>query len=318
MKKVILLLLSISLFTACENEPIDSALFGTENPTGGGQTGGGGTGGGTGGGGSESNDLTLSSYSFNTETEAPIIGNTIVDTDFVMGNNKVVTLNINSVFFGTNVTGSGTLERDGSGRLSALKAFQSGMQVSETTISYTGNDISTIVYDDFEDDTEDYTYTFTTNGNVISRTSSVSDITVEYTFNGSNQLTKKESMDSGSILQTELLTYDANGNCTNVNTTGENENATTYGFDSFTTPLKEAFSDQFLFNILEASYSTEAGSSIVQFFSTNNWNSITTSEGTLDFNMQYNSANRIESRIGSYILEEGVTIDQEELYNYVN
>ena len=309
MKKVFLLVFTLALFTGCQNEPLDDGFAGLDNPTGPENP----------GGSTNSDDLKLSSYKFNVDTTIPILGDFTLNTNFVMNtDNRVATLDVNSLLLGTAVVGSGTITRDGSGKVITFKSFEGTTQQNQTNITYNGNDISSIEYDDLEDDTEDYTYTFTTTGNVTTRTSSASSKSVEYTFNSDNQLTKKESTEAGSILQTELLTYDAAGNCTNVVTTGENNNTTTYGFDAFTNPLKEAFSDQFHYSIFEADYDDEAGPNIVQFFGTNNWSSITTADGQVTFAMSYNASNRIISRIGNYDLGDGVAINQEELFNYVN
>lgn len=310
MKKLIVLIFSLALITSCQNEPLDGDFAGVDIPTNPGNP----------GGETGSSDLTLSSYQFNLDTTTPIFGDFTVDTDFVMNtNNKVATLDINSIFFGASIVGYGTITRDGSGNITTLKSFEGTSQVNQTNIIYNGSNISTIEYDDFEDDTEDYSYSFVTNGNIISRTASQNNITTEYTFNNANQLTKKESFENGIVIQTEVLTYNTAGNCTTVVTTGNfNDNNTTYGFDTFTNPLKASFSDQFLFSILEDDYSSEAGPTIVQFHSTNNWNSITTADGQVTFAMNYNASNRIISRIGTYDLEDDVVINQEELFNYLN
>jgi len=305
--------LSLSILTGCENESIDSDFTGLDNPSNptdpSDPT----------DPGSNESDLTMSSYQYNIDTATPLFGNIIVNTDFIMNtNNTVENLDINSILFGATIVGNGTITRDTSGKITAFKSFEGNTQANQTDITYNGNTISSISYDDFEDDNEDYTYSFTTSGNIIVRTSSVSNVSVEYTFNTQNQLVKKESTENGVTLQTEILTYDAIGNCTTVDTTGENPNNTTYGFDAFTNPLKTTFSDQFYYSILEADYDAEAGPNIVQFYSTNNWNSITTAQGQVTFSMTYNTANRISSRTGAYDLGDGVVINQQETYNYVN
>ena len=316
MKKVLVILVSLTLFTACENEPLEGDFAGVDNPNNGGGNNGGGN---NGGGNGNSNDLTLSTYSFDVNTTVPLFGQVVVNTDFAFNSdNKVTSLDTESILFGASISGNGTLTRDSSGNIITIKSFDVTTQQNQTDITYSGSMITQIVYDDFLDDSEDYTYTYSTTGSEITRTVLNSDISTVYTFDASNRITKKESFDNGTSLQIENLTYDANGNCTTVITTGENPNNTTYGFDSFTNPLKDGFSDQYWLTLLNDDYDAEAGPIVVQFHSTNNWSSITTAQGTVSFLMQYNAVNRINSRNGNYDLGDGVTVTQSETFNYTN
>jgi hypothetical protein len=314
MKKLIALAFTLALFTGCQNEPIDSGFSGVNEPTDPGNTGGG-TGTDTG-----NSDLTLSTYTYDVTTTLPIFGETVLNTDFTMNtNNKVSTQDTEVIVFGTTILANATLTRDGSGNITTIKNFSSGAQINQTDVTYTAGNISTIAYDDFEDDSEDYTYTFTTTGNEINRTETGSAETVTYTFNTNSKLIKKEYFDGGTSQQIETLTYDAAGNCTQSEITGGfNNSVTTYGFDSNINPLKAAFNDQYLFGVLDNDAEAQAASLIVLFNSTNNWNSITTIDGTSTFTVQYNAANRIMTRDGSFDLGDGVTVSQSEVFNYVN
>lgn len=310
MKKIIALVFTLALITGCENEPLDTGfteIDNTTDPTDPGE-------------GTDSSDLTLSTYIYDVTTTLPIFGETILNTDFTMNtDNKVATQDTEVVVFGATILANATITRDASGNITTIKNFADGAQSNQTDITYSGSNISAIVFDDFEDDTEDYSYTYTTSGTEISRTQVGSTETVTYTFNSNNKLIKKEYFDGGSSQQIETLTYDVVGNCTQSEITGGFDNGiTTYGFDNKTNPLKIAFSDQYLFGVLDDDADAQAASNIVLFNSANNWNSITTSDGTSAFTIEYNAANRITNRDGSFDLGDGVTVTQSEVFNYVN
>ncbi|WP_397364848.1 hypothetical protein [Olleya sp. R77988] len=311
MKKLFLIVLSLSLFTACENEPLEGEFLGVDGGTGTGGTGGT-------GGGSSSNDLQLSSYTFDVDTEIPFLGPITINTDFTFNtDNKVSDLDVDTVFFGQTIAATGTIQRDSNGKIISSKNFEGTTQINQTNISYSGDNITEIMFDDFQDDAEDYTYTFTTSGNEITKTEAGNPTTTVYTTDTSGRLIQKESFEAGLSIQLENLTYDANGNCTTVISSGENDNNTTYGFDSFTNPLKDGFSDQYWLTILDDDYDAEAGPAIVQFHSTNNWNSVTADGSTVTFMITYNASDRITTRNGTFSLD-GVDLVQEETFNYVN
>ncbi len=308
MKKIVVLLVSLGLFSACQNEPLEGFTFDPETGTDNGTD-----------PGTENSDLQLSNYTFDVDTEVPFLGPLTINTDFTFNtNNKVSNLDVETVAFGFPVVASGTLTRDASGKITTVKNFEGATQINQTDISYTSdNNISQISFDDFQDDTEDYTYSFTSTGNTITKTEVGNPIETLYTTDASGRLIEKSSYENGISIQQEFLTYDANGNCISVISSGENDNNTTYGFDTFTNPLKNGFSDQYWLTILDDDYDAEAGPAIVQFHSTNNWNSVTADGSTVTFMMNYNSANRITSRSGTFSLD-GVDLVQEETFNYTN
>lgn len=308
MKNLLVLLVSLSLFTACQNEPLEGFTFEPNSGTDPGTD-----------PGTESSDLQLSSYTFDLDTEVPFLGPIIINSDFIFNtNNKVSTLNVETVAFGFPIVANGTLTRDSSGKITMVKNFEGTTQINQTDISYSSNNnISQIIFDDFLDDTEDYTYNFTTSGNTITKTEAGNPIETQYKSDASGRLIEKSSYENGISIQQEFLTYDANGNCTSVISSGENDNNTTYGYDNFTNPLKEGFSDQYWLTILDDEYDAEAGPALVQFHSTNNWNSVSADGSTVTFMMSYNSANRITSRNGTFSLD-GINLVQEETFNYAN
>ena len=308
MKKIIILLVTLSFLTSCQNEPLEGFTFddtttGEPDPT----------------DGSDSNDLQLSNYTWDVDTEVPFLGPITINTDFTFNtNNKVSDLDVETVAFGFPIVANGTLTRDASGNIITVKNFEGSTQINQTNISYsTDNNVTQIAYDDFEDDTEDYTYNFTTSGNVTTKTQAGNPVETQYKTDASGRLIEKISFEDGISIQQEFLTYDDNGNCISVLSSGENNNSTTYGYDNFINPLKNGFSDQYWLAILDDDYTEEAGPTIVQFHSTNNWNSVTADGNTVTFMMTYNTANRITSRTGVFSLD-GISLVQEETFNYTN
>ncbi|RAJ15177.1 hypothetical protein [Olleya aquimaris] len=310
MKKLLIAVLSLSVFTACENEPLEGFFPGTDGITnpGDGNPGGDGT-----------NPLQLDNYTFDVDTEIPFLGPITINTDFIFNaNNKVSSLDVETIAFGIPIMATGTITRDGNGKIIGAKNFEGTTQINQTDVFYSsGNTISQIVYDDFEDDAEDYVYDFTSSGNTITKTEAGNPISTVYTTDASGRLIKKESFEAGASIQVENLTYDANGNCVTVVSSGQNNNNTTYGFDGLTNPLKDGFSDQYWLTILDDDYDSEAGPAIVQFHSTNNWSSVSADGSTVTFMMTYDADNRIVSRNGTFSLD-GVDLVQEETFNYVN
>ncbi|MEL0645333.1 hypothetical protein V6251_13145 [Olleya sp. Ti.3.14] len=307
MKKIIILLVTLGFITSCQNEPLegfaaDDTITGDPDPT----------------EGTGSDDLQLSSYTWDVDTEVPFLGPITINTDFTFNdNNKVSDLDVETVAFGFPIVASGTLTRDASGKIITVKNFEGSTQINQTNISYSSDNISQIAYDDFEDDTEDYTYNFTTSGNTITKTQAGNPVETQYKKDASGRLIEKISFEDGFSIQQEILTYNANGNCISVISSGENDNNTTYGYDNFTNPLKAGFSDQYWLSILDDDYTEEAGPIIVQFHSTNNWNSVTAEGNTVTFMMTYNTSNRITSRTGVFSLD-GISLVQEENFNYTN
>ncbi|PKG49806.1 hypothetical protein [Olleya sp. 1-3] len=306
MKKVLVLLLSLSVFTACNDEPVEgyfAALDSDEGTIPGNTT----------------DELKLASYTYDVETEAPFIGPLILNSDFNFNDdNKVNTLNVETIAFGFPFTTTGTVIRDTDGKITAIQTFDGSALVSQTDIFYSaGNTISQITHDDFDDNAEDYTFNFTTLNNQITKTEPGNPVTTVYTADGSGKLIDKSSFEAGELIQSEILTYDANDNCISVVSTGEFNNTTTYGFDSFSNPLKDGFSDQYWLSILDDDYEDEAGPAIVQFHGSNNWNSVSSEGTTVTLMINYDSTNRITSRSGVFSLS-GIEIVQEEAFNYVN
>ncbi|MEZ4802012.1 MAG: hypothetical protein R2797_04505 [Gelidibacter sp.] len=304
MRKLLLILLSITLLTACDNESLDRDLLNNMDDD---------------GGNTSDDPLALNAYSFDVNSTVPIFGTVIVNTDFSFNsNNKESNSVIASTFFGQTVTENAVINRDNLSRVTGYVSSSSGITTNEATVSYNGNDVSQIVYDYVGDDEDDYTYNFTYSGNMITRTEVGSTISTVFTLNSLNQLLRKESFDGTTSIKTEVLDYDGLGNCISSIITGEDATSSSFTFDTKDNPLKDAFSDQYLLSFLNDDYSDEVGSSMAQFSSPNNWIGITTPEGTVNFTVQYDAEDRITSRNGTYDLGDGVLIQQAETFQFVN
>ena len=312
MKKLFLILLTLTLVTACDNEPLDNDIYNSGNTNGNGN--------GNGNGNNTSEEaLALNSYSFDTNSEVPIFGTIVVNADFFFNsNNKVSTSNIGSTFFGITVNENVTMNRNSNNQIIGFISQSNGTTTNETTVTYSGSQISQIVYNFIEDDIDDYTYNFAYTDNTITRTEVGSSISTVFTLDTSNRIIKKESFDGDISILLENVTYDGNGNCATSVITGEENTSATYNYDSNENPLKDGFSDQYLLSFLNDDYSDDIGSTLAQFHSTNNWISITTPEGSVNLTVNYDSTNRITSRTGSYDLGDGVLINQAESLQYVN
>ena len=313
MKKLVIILLTLSLFTACENEPLDSDL--TEQ--GGGDAGGGDD-------GSESTDLSLSVYELDTQLNVSVFGipiEAITNTTFNISNNKIISgTNDFSANGSPFETENQTITRNGSGQITSdVSVNTDGVTTNETLVTYTNGMISQISYDFYiDEDDEDYIYNIAYNGNTITRTEEGSSISTVFTLDGFERIIKKESFDGTFSIQTETVTYTGVGNINNSTTTGEVESNTTYLFDDKTNPLKVVFEDSYLLNFLSDDYSDEIGGQIAQFLSTNNWNSATFNGDAFNFDLEYNTAGRIISRNIAYDFGAELAFNNNERFNYVN
>lgn len=303
MKKLLLILLSLTVFTACDNEPLGSGILGN-NPN---------------GNNTNEDPLALNGYSFDLNSTVPLFGTIIVNSDFLFNtDNRVATSTVVSTFFGMTSTENITFSRNSADQVTGYTSVSSGAISNEMTVTYNGNEISQIVYNYVGDDEEDYTYDFVYAGNSITRTEMGSTISTVFTLNGSNQLIKKESFDGTISIKTEVLDYDGQGNCISSVITGEDATSSIFTFDTNENPLKDAFSDQYMLSFLNDDYSDEVGNVLAHFASSNNWIGITTPEGSFNFTVEYDSEYRIISRSGNYDFGDGVSIDQNETFQFVN
>lgn len=317
MKKLVLILFTLALITSCENEPIDPGLVG--------QVGGGDDGGDDGGGddGGDSSDLTLAVYELDTDISLSFFGfpiRTITNSDINISDNKIETSDVVFEVEGAPAeTETQVYTRNAEGQITSnISVNSNGITTNEYIITYADGNISQITYDYFEDDLDDYVYTFTYNGNVITRTVEGSTITTEFTLDGFNRIIKKESFDGGFSIQNEDITYNGVGNINSSIGTGEIDTNNTYDFDDNPSPLQLVYSDNYLLNFLADDYSDEIGPIIAQFHSTNNWNGATFNGDSFTFDLQYNSVGRITSRAIDYDFGEALMVAIDERFNYEN
>ncbi|WP_422107502.1 hypothetical protein [Winogradskyella sp.] len=314
MKKLLFTLLILTLITACDDEPLDAGL--TEQ--GGGDNGGGDD------GGSESGDLTLSLYELDTDTSINFLGipiRTITNSDINISDDKIVSSTIIFEIEGApSETENQVYTRNNDGQIISDISVNasSGITTNEYIITYTNGVISQITYDYFEDDFDDYVYNFTYSDNTITRTEEGSNISTVFTIDGFDRIIKKESFDGGFSIQTETITYNGVGNINSSLGTGELDSDYSYDFDDNSNPLRAVYNDNYLLSFLADDYSDEIGPIIAQFHSTNNWNGATFNGETFTFDLQYNSAGRIQRRDIAYDFGADLMFEINERFSYVN
>lgn len=316
MKKIVLLFLAVTLFTGCENEAIDPALTSgniIENPDDDTNNDG------DGDGDTNNSPLNLSEYSFYSTTTVPFFGELTVNIDYSMGADNLINgIITNSPIFGQDIVTNTEIIRDGNDNTIQTNTFYLGELSDVTTITYNGqNQVTQITYNDIESDDEDYEYNYTYDGNEVTKTEVNSDIVTVYTFNNSNQLLRKESFEGDTSILLEILSYDNDGNVTSSVLSGEQNTNTTYNYDGFDNPLIEPFQSRNTYFTIGDEYDDQAGNTIAQFASTNNWIGINVDGSSFNFTISYDESDRILTRDGSFGDTE-VSIEIEEVFTYAN
>ena len=309
MKKILFILLSLTLITSCDNEPIDPELTGET---------GGNNGGGNNGNTSEE-FLALSSYSYNTNTNVPFFGEIVVDIDYTFNSDNLLDGFItDSPVFGQEIITNTTVTRDANNNIIETNTYYQGSLSDVTTITYNGSgQITQIAYNDIESDDEDYEFNYTYSGSEITKTEVGSDIVTVYTFNGNGRLVKKESFINNSSIQLEILNYDSNGNVVSSVMSGEINTTSSYIYDSNDNPLLEPFQARDQYSIIGDYYDDQAGNSIAHFSGSNSWTGVISDSSEYNFTITYDNDNRILTRNGSFGDAE-VQISQDEIFTYVN
>ncbi|TYB77964.1 hypothetical protein ES677_08725 [Bizionia gelidisalsuginis] len=307
MKKILFLLSFSIAFTSCNNEPLDPDFaIGTEDPTIPVDP------------GTGSDDLTLATYSYNVAAQVPLFGTINTDSNFTFTNGKASGITTVTTFFGVTSTTQTTIITNALGNVTALQSYEGSTLTNETIITYDGQNISQIVYNFIEDDADDYTYTFTYNGNIVTRTDADNGLTTTFEFDGNTNLIRKETFEDSLSIQAETLTYTTGGNCAESIMTGETNTTSTYAYDTATNPLKQGFINQYMLSFLNDDYDAQAGSIVAQFHGANNWIATTTAEGTFEFTINYIATDRISTKNSFYDLGEDTTVTQSEVFNYIN
>lgn len=316
MKKILILLCAFTLVTACENEPLDSAL------TGGGNNNGGGNG--------NSDDLTLSKYELDVTLNTSLFGfpfETIVKTDYFLEENSLGygEIETTATVLGETqtVNETQTVEVNSNGQVISFLSINSlGQTTNTTSITYEGNNISNITYNYVEDNEEDYEYNFSYNGNTITRTEVGTTISTVFTLDDNNRFFKKESFDGGTLILSETVTFNEDGNCTNSITTGNNSLNITYSYDNFENPIpNQIYNLGNMLSILNDNYEDTIGDALSHDFASKNCIATSINGEPYNFDVTYDNSNRITTRAYEISLEEdgvSLTTGFNEIFTYAN
>jgi hypothetical protein len=130
-------------------------------------------------------------------------------------------------------------------------------------------------------------------------------------------------MENGTIVKTENISYDSNGNITSIVITGQDANTYTYAHDNNTNPLLNSLNDLYLFSILNDEYDDQYEHWQAMIYSPNNVTSVTTQQGSSNLDIQYDASNRIITRNGTIFtsvptVSSDVTITIDETFEYIN
>ena len=312
MKKLILLLFTITLITACDNEPIDASF------TGQGQNNGGNNGGGNQNGGA----FALSGFTYDKFIDTGF-GISSIETDFNINSSGLISSQETTFeVLGTSIDAAGPVIRDNDGKIIETFVTDGTNTLNTTSINYNGSDIVQIIYQDNQYPDENYTYNFEHNGSSVTRTEVGATESTIFTFNSEGFLITRETLDNGTSIRVETFEYDSNNNLTSTVITGDGARTITYTYDDKTNPLKALFEDIFLYQLFNDNYDDQFEHWNAILGSTNNLLSATTPEGPSDLTVQYDAQDRIISRSGSInsaLLNAGSgDITTDEIFNYVN
>ena len=314
MKKLLIITLSLFIFSACEDEPLGSSII-VENPNPNPDP--------NPGDGGNSNDLSLSVYELDTEINISFFGTsiqTITNSDLNIENDILVSgTNAISVEGSPFVVETQVITRNQDGQvISDISVDSNNLTTNEYIITYSNGNIETISYDYFEGDSDDFFYTFSFDNNTITRTEQGTAITTIFTLDNSGRLIQKESFDDGLSILNEVVTYGSSGNIESSLISGELNQSVTYSFDDNLNPLKVVYSDNYLLNFLGDVYEDEIGAPIAQFLSTNNWSGASYDGESFSFNLTYNNEGRIDTRDIVINLGEEFSTEINERFTYVD
>lgn len=326
MKRIILIpavILVLCCFS-CDNEPYDGEIF-IEQPTTGDPT--------------DPVDpvdpvdpnpepgasLQLNDYDYIKTFSSATGDDTTFITDFVINaNNQFLSQNTMFTFLGITVNGVANIIRDENSRVIQIRNSVDGVLVNRTSVIYNLDKLTEITYEDLEDASENFTFSFVHVNNEITRTREETNFSTKFTFDATtSKLVKRETMENGMVIKTENISYDSNGNLTTAVITGQDANTYTYTHDSNTNPLRNSLNDMYVFSILNDEYDDQYEHWQAMIFSPNNVTNVTTQQGSSNLNIQYDANNRILTRNGTIFtsvptISDGTTITIDETFQYIN
>ena len=245
--------------------------------------------------------------------------------DFTINaNNQFLAQNTTLTLLGMTINATANIFRDENSRVTQVRTTVGGTIVNRTIVSYNLDKIIEIRYEDLDDPSENFTFSFTHANNVITRTKEDTPFSTKFTFDDStNKLTLRETMQNGSVIKTEVISYDANGNLTAAVITGQDANTYAYSYDTNANPLLNSLNDLYLFSILNDEYDDQYEHWQAIIYSANNVTNVSTSQGSSNLNIQYDANDRIISRNGTIFssvpsISNDVTITIDEVFQYIN
>ena len=154
-------------------------------------------------------------------------------TDFVINaNNQFLSQNTSFTFFGTTVDAVSNIIRDEMSRVTQVRTSIGNVLVNRTIVNYNLNKITDITFEDLEDPSGSFTFDYTHVNNVVTRTEEGSNFSTIFTFDPTtSKLVQRETLENGTVIKTEDISYDSNGNLTSVVITGQDANTYTYTYD---------------------------------------------------------------------------------------
>ncbi len=330
MKKVLILTTVAITFLcfSCDNEPVEFEIITEEVPTNGNPTNpdpgnptdpdpGNPTDPNTG----DSNQLANYSYLKNFTANG---NDTSFNTDFnINSHNQFTSQDTSLMLFGTTINANAAVIRDQNTKVIGVITRVDGTIINRASVTYNAGKIGDIIYEDLQDASENYTFSFTHFNNEVTRTKDGTIHSTKFTFNDDNRLVKRETMESGVVVRTENITY-SNGNLVMSEITGQNPNTFTYTHDTNVNPLSLTMNDLYSFLIFYDEYDDQYEHWQAMVYSANNVVTVSTSQGgPSNLTIEYDNNSRIISRSGTLFsslpnISNDVTITISENFQYIN
>ncbi|WP_046756561.1 hypothetical protein [Kordia jejudonensis] len=268
-------------------------------------------------------DIQLSNYNYG-KVFTSNGSDTSFTTDFTINSqNQFLSQNTSLTFLGITVDANAAIIRDQNTRVIGAITRIGGVITNRASVTYNVGKIATIVYEDLEDATENFTFTFSHFVNEVTRVKEGTIYSTKFTFDDDNRLIKRETMESGVVVKTENITYDSNGNLVSAAITGQDPNTFTYTHDTNQNPLSLTMNDLYKFLIFYDEYDDQYEHWQAMVYSNNNVTGVTTMQGASNLDVQYDAGNRIISRSGTLYsslpnISNDVIITIDETFQYIN